>query len=736
MKPNDNNSMRTRSGLWVILVAAIVLEAIACVQFFYTRSALRREAEKRARTELKRAEQEIEKHTVEMETAAKMLAMLAEQHVNNPDSIHYATRAIVRTIRNTSSVAVAYIPSYFEGKKLKATGERIGEYFEVCSSRITEDSIFTRQIGSAEHDYTQMEWYLNGIQTDSCTWCEPYLDDSGSQTWVVSCSCPVHDSDGKIVAVVCVDMSLDYLQQLSDYLHVYQDSYCSISSATGQEIVASPDTTAGRRYEIFDEDIDATGWKMTIIVPAEVIYAELKRVGLLVTIMMLIGLALLVFILLRSAKNLVNLVNLSNQQERIESELSIARNIQMAMLPTRFPPFPDFPNLSAFGEVIPAKEVGGDLIDFYIRDRKLFFCIGDVSGKGVPAALVMAVTRSLFRSFTSYIDSPAKIVWEMNERLSSESNEQNMFVTMLVGALDLTTGELRYCNAGHDAPILLPVENMLTDQTPCTLLPCEANLPLGVMQGFTFSEQSAKLEEGETLFLYTDGLTEAENSAHEQFGMQRIQEQLATGSEVSATPRERILSMQQAVANFVRDADQSDDLTMFAVQLLERTAEQGTKNKEQGAKSKEQTTMNKAQEPKSKGSGEHFSLVMRNDIQQIPTLAEWVDMIGLPDELNMPINLALEEAVSNVMLYAYPDTNSGRVLVEAEKTTDRVTFIISDSGVAFDPTKQKEADITLSVEERAIGGLGIHLVRQLMDEVHYERKQEKNILTLVKMLNS
>ena len=101
----------------------------------------------------------------------------------------------------------------------------------------------------------------------------------------------------------------------------------------------------------------------------------------------------------------------------------------------------------------------------------------------------------------------------------------------------------------------------------------------------------------------------------------------------------------------------------------------------------------------------------------------------------MSINLALEEAVSNVMLYAYPDTNSGRVLVEAEKTADRVTFIISDSGVAFDPTKQKEADITLSVEERAIGGLGIHLVRQLMDDIHYERKDEKNVLTLVKMLN-
>ena len=130
----------------------------------------------------------------------------------------------------------------------------------------------------------------------------------------------------------------------------------------------------------------------------------------------------------------------------------------------------------------------------------------------------------------------------------------------------------------------------------------------------------------------------------------------------------------------------------------------------------------------------HFSLVMRNDIQQIPTLSEWIDSIEMPEELNMPINLALEEAVSNVMLYAYPGAN-GQVLVEAEKTPQQIVFTITDSGIPFDPTQHKEADITLSVEEREIGGLGIHLVRQIMDDIRYERKDNKNILTLVKSLN-
>ena len=690
---------KTRNGLWILIVAAIVLEAIACIQYFTSRAALRVEAERRARTELRRAELEIEKHTVELEAAVKTLAMLAEKYVDYPDSIFAATRFVVGAIGGTSSLAVAYIPDYFPKR---------GKYFEACSSRISEDSIYTRQIGSAEHNYTQMEWWQNGFLHDSCWWCEPYLDDSGAQTWVVSCSCPVHDRKGKIVAVVCVDLSLDYLQLLSEYLQIYKDSYYSIHSHDNQEIVVCADTVPGRKYQIYDEEIDATGWKITIIVPEDVIFADLNRIGRYVGLLMVLGLAVLVFIIIRTGKNLINLINLSNRQERIESELSIARNIQMAMLPTRFPPFPDYPDLNAYGVVVPAKEVGGDLFDFYIRDNKLFFCIGDVSGKGVPASLVMAVTRSLFRSLTSYIDNPSQIVTQMNDSLSGEGNEQNMFVTLLLGILDLASGELHYCNAGHDAPVHLPSGNV-----PCAMLDCVANLPLGVVSGFSYTGQSVQLTPGDMLFLYTDGLTEAENSAHELFGAKRVLQTVSTWTADMPADRQ-VEAMQSAVASFVGDAEQSDDLTLFAIRFLGKHA----------AGSIQRTTV----------SG-RYSLVMRNDIEQIPTLAEWIDTLGLPQELNMPINLALEETVTNVMLYAYPG-KSGQVLVEADTSPGQVIFTISDSGIAFDPTQQKEPDITQGVEERPIGGLGIFLVRQIMDEIRYERKEDKNVLTLVKKLKS
>ena len=178
------------------------------------------------------------------------------------------------------------------------------------------------------------------------------------------------------------------------------------------------------------------------------------------------------------------------------------------------------------------------------------------------------------------------------------------------------------------------------------------------------------------------------------------------------SPRELIASMQQAVAAFVGDAEQSDDLTMFTIRLLDKS---------------------KIKNQKSKMDEGHYSLVMRNDIQQIPTLAEWIEMIGLPQELNMPINLALEEAVSNVMLYAYPG-KSGQVLVECDKKEKQLIFTISDSGVPFDPTQQEDPDVTQSAEDRPIGGLGIFLVRQIMDDIRYERKDDKNILTLTKKL--
>ncbi len=236
----------------------------------------------------------------------------------------------------------------------------------------------------------------------------------------------------------------------------------------------------------------------------------------------------------------------------IMSELNVAHSIQMSMLPKTFPAFPNRKDIDLYASLTPAKAVGGDLYDFFIHDEKLFFCIGDVSGKGVPASLVMAVSRTLFRNISAHTDKPSHIVETMNVNIC-EGNENCMFVTLFVGVLDLATGLLRYCNAGHDAPFIGD-----------TLLPCDSNLPVGVTTELQYTEQETMIAPGAMLFLYTDGLTEAENASQEHFGMKRITDVITT---FSGSPQELIKTMITAVHQYVGDTEQSDDLTMLAFKL-------------------------------------------------------------------------------------------------------------------------------------------------------------------------
>ena len=254
------------------------------------------------------------------------------------------------------------------------------------------------------------------------------------------------------------------------------------------------------------------------------------------------------------------------QKASIESELKVAHNIQMSMLPKTFPPYPDREDIDIFGQLTPAKAVGGDLFDFYIRDEQLYFCIGDVSGKGVPASLFMAVTRSLFRNVSAHQSKPHLIMKALNDSLV-ESNEMNMFVTLFVGVLDLQTGLLRYCNAGHDAPLLIGLQRV-------GVLPCDSNLPIGVMADFDFSEQTILIDKYTTIFLFTDGLNEAENCHQEQFSDDRImnvaQGLLGMGHH---RPTQVVRHMTDAVHTFVGTAEQSDDLTMLAIQYKRETSD-------------------------------------------------------------------------------------------------------------------------------------------------------------------
>lgn len=509
---------------------------------------------------------------------------------------------------------------------------------------------------------------------------------------------------------------------------------------------------------IYYSPIERTGWSMAIVVPEHEIIAVAEHSGITIICLMIIGLAIVFLIchytiarvttpLTRFAdsadeiarghfdaqlpevstrdemsrlrdsfhtmqhslnRQIQETIRVTEQKGRMESELNIARTIQMSMLPKTFPPYPDCDEVTIFARLDPAKAVGGDLYDFYIRDGRLFFCIGDVSGKGVPASLVMAVIRTLFRTVSAHEENPDSIVVRINDTMA-EDNETNMFVTLFVGVIDLQTGHMDYCNAGHNAPLLISESGRRVG-----LLPVDSNLPVGVMQGWTFTMQETNIDNGTTIFLYTDGLNEAENICHQQFGDDRV---LLTARNASSSsdnhPRALVEKMVSSVHDFVGEAEQSDDLTIMAIQYA----------------------------PKETTASKHrHSITLPNDIETIPQLHDFIEEVvghvALDSSQIMSLNLAIEEAVVNVMEYAYPNGTKGTVNIVASAANGVLSFVISDNGKPFDPTAKAEVDTTLSAEERPIGGLGIHLIRQIMDEVSYERKDDKNILTLRKKLNN
>ena len=454
----------------------------------------------------------------------------------------------------------------------------------------------------------------------------------------------------------------------------------------------------GEKEYVFYAPIDRANWSMAIVIPHKEIYGDVQRVALIVILLQVLGILVMSYILYKAVKNQMRFREVSEKKSRIDSELRVARDIQMSMIPTSFLPAPGQTDVDISGIVVPAKEVGGDLYDFYDRDGKLFFCIGDVSGKGVPAALVMSVTRSLFRSVSAHEKNPQQIVTVMNESLA-DLNENNMFVTCFLGVLDLATGHLRYCNAGHNAPVRIgPGKAAFLDVVP--------NLPLGVMSGMRYQDQETDLSSGEGLFLYTDGLTEAENADHLLFGEARLlQNAVRFGGEKADAI---VKSMAAEVKSHIHGSDPSDDLTMLAVRFTNPSPSTGAVRR----------------------------LTLRNDIDEIPKLHALIQSIAdetdMDHALAMSLNLALEEAVSNVMLYAYPAGSPGQVDIEAAVLDDRIDFRVSDSGVPFDPTVASDPDLAADLKDRPIGGLGIFLVKRIMDDVSYTWEDGKNILTMTK----
>ena len=711
----------------------------------------------------------------ELEWMESAVEMTIGKHMSNPTENHSnALKFIGQLVKNSNLIlGVGYI-SYDKEVHDEATLDYVYED--------EMENIVYKEIPLKQYDYTKAQWYKNAVHKDKGEWTEPYVDQTGSHKAIVSYAKAMRDEEDHVKGVVVVDVSLTDLSDELSTVQPFQNSYSFILSKKGT-IIAHPDTSLIYKENIFtmarilkDEDYTAlgekmlagekgtlhcelddtdmlicyatlphVGWTVASVCPYSTIKSEMGSftftalvVSIIGIILMLICFSILIFHMVRPLREMTDaayriaqgdfnvtlpkmstdgdfgklhaafthmqhsiktyisdLEKATKERERINSELHVAHHIQMEILPVDFVLPQGYENIDIDAFLSPARSVGGDFYDFWLEDRKIYFAIGDVSGKGVAAAMVMAMTCTLFRSLVSKYESTSEIMSLLNKMLT-RNNQTEMFVTMLIGVLDTQTGNLTYCNAGHNAPFLF-------SPTGCSQLPLVPKLPLGLFDGVAYTEQKCTMEESQTLLLYTDGLTEAENEQRKQMGTQRVKEILEGLGE--RTSHEVIMEMRRQLKLFVGNAEQSDDLTLFAISY---------KNCE--------------------------SLIIDNRLAEMEKLPVFLDklgnQLGLEKPLLLSIRLALEEAMVNVVNYAYPKGETGKInlKVKYEPQEAILRFELTDSGKPFDPTAVKDADLTQDVEDRPIGGLGIFLIKKRMDELTYKRENGMNKLMMIKKI--
>ena len=673
-----------KKELLKIFIAISALLLVSVIYYFHIRKEALHTAQMRAEAMLKTTERIIATRMGKIEIAVNTMQSMAEYALDDPDAMFEIAGYITDANQRIMGAGIAFKEDYYPEK---------GHWYETyVGYQNGSDTLVSKQIGSAEHDYFQMDWFKQGMAAKEGFWSNPYFDNAGGKTYMISYCCPIFDTANEAVGVICTDVSLDTLAGIVQGMSLYSHSYCTLISGDGTLLIPQPESVKKKgKKHVFTEEIDGKNMTMTIIIPDADMYRRLRLSSLFFALVALTGIFTVAFIAHRLVRNLLKLNEIQIKEQHIEDELAIASTIQQALLPSG-KLNPSIHSIDIKGLQIPAKFVGGDLYDYYVRDNKLFFCVGDVSGKGVPAALLMTISHSLFRTVSAREDHPEQIMETLNSSIS-DNNPDIMFITMFLGVMDLSTGTIRYCNAGHNPPIVIR-------NGQAELLSTEPSLLLGVEMNARYTANELTLLPGDTLFLYTDGLTEAENIRKELFGERRALETAAISGTLTAS--EQMERMQQAVHTFVDGAEQSDDLTMLVIRFM----------------------------------GNDNTLCMSNDIEELNKLEPFLNGIFEREHLDMSmlpqIDLALEEAVTNIIMYAYPEGEKGTAELTVEVADGQISATLIDSGTPFNPLQQQEANLDVSLEERKIGGLGIHLIKEIMDVVEYAYEDGRNVLKMKK----
>ncbi len=658
----------------------------------------------------------------------------------------------------------------------------------------TRHSLIERDLSSAEYDYFSKDWYRIPKMSGKAVWSEPYYDEGGGDTLMCTYSVPFYrwvDHKRIFAGVITMDISLSTFQHILNTAKASQTGASFLLSRNGMLIVANDKRNVNtdirklllkgehsknddiilkmlkgdRMFEkvvdpeqlkvpswIYSAPVPNTKWIFALTFPTQELYSGLNDfVVKLIAIFLVSLLAMTIITILitrkfiRPIRRLVdatqrigqgdfktvlpvitstdeisqltnafssmkeelvhyisNLQDATAAREKIEGELKVAHDIQMGLLPKNFPVRDDW-DLAAILD--PARAVGGDLYDFYfLDDDHLFIAIGDVAGKGVPASLLMVSARALFRSRVSLRVPLNQSVYEINKEICKE-NPNQMFITFIGGIVDLKNGCMTYCNAGHNPPFIQ------RHNAKIEKLGDVHGIPLDIFEHATYSSGSILFSPGDSLVLYTDGVTEALSKADTFYGERPMLDLVRKNHELC--PSELIRLLEQDVLEFMTGVDQADDITLLILKSKQQNGNEGT-------------------------CSDTRQIKLLNNLAELNRLVAILEQVSeeweIPPKVTMELNLILEELFTNVVFYAFDDGRDHEILITFSRPgLNSVKIVLEDDGKEFNLLEKDTSDtVNHPIEERQIGGLGIHFVKKLVDELSYERRDGKNIVILMR----
>ncbi len=759
----------------LFLTGILVIFTVAFFYTFnYTRKILLKEAERNAAMLTDITMSRLENVLKPLEQVPNSLVAALDAQSPDPYQILLITQNVILENPVVFASCIAFEPRYYNPE---------ATYYAHYIYE-TKTGIGSKLLGGP-YDYFSKDWYRLPKKTGMPMWIGPYYDEGGGDTLMCTYSVPFfrNINGARVFAgVLTMDISLAALSDIVSSVRVPQAGYAFLLSQDGRFITAPVDTVLNRSIKTFprlknnkalvnvtrmlkgesgfmkmnqlmtDEPnwiyyapMPSTGWRFAVIYPENELFSDMydffKR---LLAIFVASVLALLVTIIVISrnmAKPLSRLAGATRRigegdfhvplpeirsrteigelagsfsrmqealkdyiqnlkeatiaQERMQGELKVARTIQMGLLPAAFP---NRPEIDLYAELIPARTIGGDLYDFFfLDDDRLFLAIGDVSSKGVPASLFMSITRTLFRSLTEVGTPLAETMAQVNRELCRD-NPNAIFVTFITGIFHIGSGQLELCNAGHNPPLLRTAAGKV--RTP----DLRTNIPLGISDDYRFAPDVFTVNPGDQVLFYTDGITEAENPRQELFTADSLEKVMAfTGLVTSSEISGKVLG---SVRTFAQGAEQSDDITLLVLTCNER--------------------------------GNFRELVLRNKISELDVLKEALDAMG--DDWHMStstvgtLNLVLEELFTNIVFYGFGDDCEHLITFRFRKENDILHLSVEDDGKPFNILESAYKGFAATLEEKEIGGEGIHLVRELMENIEYSREDGKNKVVMRKSM--